>query len=241
MARTFLTAPMMKCLPLALALLIIQGDGAGSVGYVLCMAGCMNWCVVAAATGPGAPAAYSACVAGCAIACVCFPTDMQVTGRDGQVNVAGVNVGDEVLTQDAEGRDVFTKVTQVEFIPGNFSFVSMTLDDRDHSVVTATDWHGMLVKTASGPTVVKEAAHVAEKDVLLVRGYGSASVVGTRRFTQAGKYSISTEACTMYANNVLTTTTCMDADKSEAFVQTMERPPSLDAAFFKAASAGTLV
>lgn len=217
-------------------MLITQGNGAGSVGYVGCMVACMNWCVIASATGPGAPAAYSACVAGCAIACVCFPTDMQVTTRDGQVNVAEVNVGDEVLTQDDAGLDVFTTVTQVDFIPGNFSFVSMTLDDDNHSVVTATDWHGMPVKTASGSTIIKEAAQVAKNDVLSVRGFGSASVVGVQRFAQAGKYSISTEACTMYANNVLTTTTCMDAEKSKVFVQLMEQPPSLDAAFFIAAS-----
>lgn len=223
---------MIKDLLLAFCLLATQSDGAGSVGYAACMAGCMSWCSTASIGGPGT---YSSCVAGCAIACVCFADDTQATMRDGQTGLAHIKVGDKVLTQDDAGQDVYTTVTQVDYIPGNFSFVALTLNDANRSMLTTTDWHGMPVKTNLGSTMIKEAAKVVEADVLSVRDFGLASVVGIRRFTQAGKYSISTESCTMYANNVLTTTTCMDEAKSKSFVQTMDQPPSLDAAYFIAA------
>merc|ERR1719198_373107 len=132
----------------------------------------------------------------------------------GVARVADVKQGDSVLTLDAHGNSMYTKVKDNTYIPGPFSFHSIMFNDTGR-ILSVTENHPMFANQSSSPeTVHKLAAQdVKPGDIIRMQSMDSAVVSYVGVSTRLGKWTLATESCTVVANGVFTGTLCEDADQ----------------------------
>merc|ERR1719473_2389890 len=201
----------------------------GGPGVMACIACATSACpaVIAAcipagvAVSPGAAAlcivwGCSPCVPACTIvSALCFHNDTMIdTIEDGiekQKSIAIVKEGDRVLTDTG-----YTVVTACFYVPGNFDMLAMRFQTPASALVVTTD-HPMLVgdKAVMAPTVQTGMAIPRRMDM-------DPTVVGIDNVKSQGKWALSTETCTVYANSILAGTVCSNISSplGKAFMQT---------------------
>lgn len=222
----------------ALLLLIVIGMASsthqGFVGY----AGCMGYCW---AKGParmadlldlyvGNRSCSGICIlilaTGLSIPALCFDQDSVVTrvlpgSGEEQVRVADLRSGDYVLTSHWKTGEAFaTLVTDVQRIEGEHSFVGVRLGDRGApeaagQYLEVTESHVMMV--LEGEFFETRPAREVRPGDLMMTHSGVRPVVSTDRLNRQVRVQLTTEAGSVLANGVLTTSHCEGRDATELF------------------------
>lgn len=200
-------------------------SGVTTVAYGVCFSACAAYfagnpaawsAAMGAATTPVGVAAVVAGTMGvgaaCAASCACFDVETIVqTKRNGMERLASVQAGDEVLTLDDRGVPVYTQVKWNAYVPGNFSFRTIILQEYQRNLTT-TETHPVClgVEGKCHPTA---ARNVVVGQQLAVSPGGKATVAAILSSYRLGKIALETESCTVIANGVLTGTVCNDTKK----------------------------
>jgi len=190
--------------------------GAGLVPCIACMA---ELCpaVLVACQALGFTPLVCACIgvgcgATCTTACAfiaagCFEEATVVVTPGGNKRIAEVIEGDLVLGLG----DKFTKVTHVQEYVGDFDMVTMGFADPIASL-TATGSHWHFAKTPdAGLTPIQGANVTLGTEMLRNPPMGNSRIVSLAASKAPKKFSITTESCSVYANGILTGTTCANA------------------------------
>lgn len=215
----------------AMMLLATRGWAASLVGYAACVAAGTAYCAALCGTCPGCPQCV-ACLAAVAAACLCFDPDTILLTSHGAKQISDVHPGDYVLTQGEDGVEFHTKVEQNSLTEGNFTFITIVLDDPRASTISVTEQHGVMTYGEDGSFVILEAKTISMGQRLRVGGSGSAKVVSVERSVRSAKYALATEDCTVLANGILVGTVCMDAARSNVLMQQMPETPKFDKDYF---------
>jgi len=137
----------------------------------------------------------------------------------GAASIGDLKAGDSVLTLGDDGKDKYTKVVDVTYIPAYFRFIKMQLEDERGSL-TVTPNHLMLLcsteDSGNSTSSMKDASEVRPTDGLLLSA-GCVRVQAVEEIHEFGKHSLTTESCTVYANGVLTSTSCENAQMIKKF------------------------
>jgi len=218
--EAFNLVAMPRSMLMSLLLVFLMLDVAhGGVGIIACVSCATALCpaVIAAcaptAATPVAPLALAACIVmGCAGPCgvpcglggslaaltACFDNGTMIDTPSGKRPIADVRKGDLVLTDSG-----YTEVVENDYVSGETAMVTMQLE-RPKASLTVTANHWMFV----GGTVV-QAADVAV-GAKLPRRLGTADqmVAAVTHSVLPGKWALSTGACSVYADGILTGTLC---------------------------------
>jgi len=179
--------------------------GLTAVGYPACAAACFAYanqmCLAAVATGPAAPATFSACVAtaaaACAAGCLCFDVNTTVDTRTGTRKMCELSLEEEVRTAHLDAT-IWTKVKAIHTVEGDFDFVTL---ETSSWALKVTPEHPVFVHEG-GQIVVREAGTIAVGDVLV--GDGCLEVVDrVIQSNGSAKIIVETEHGTVLANGVL--------------------------------------
>lgn len=177
--------------------------GLTAAAYVACLAGCMG--VTAITSGMTLSPA-------CIGLCGCFDVETTVQTKNGLRLLSTIVPGQEVMTFDDDGKQVYTKVVANPFLPGNFSFNTFVFADY-HRHVTLTDKHPLCV-AGSGKCKPKEGIDIVVGDhISAPTRSGFAEVAGIYNRRGLGKYILQTDACTVVANGIRVATACNDVEK----------------------------
>jgi len=190
--------------------------GAGLAPCIACMA---ELCpaVLAACTAMAFTPLVCACIgvgcgATCATACAfiaagCFEETTVVVTPGGNKRIADVVEGDLVLGLGNK----FTKVTHVQEYVGDFDMVTMTFADPVASL-TATGSHWHFAKAPDGGLTPMQGANVTVGTEMVRNSpIGDSRIVSLAASKAPKKISITTESCSVYANGILTGSTCANA------------------------------
>jgi len=175
-----------------------QTDSASATFYLVCAGGCSVTIVIP----------VPACLAGC----ICFDIETTVRTRKGLRHLSTIQRGEEVMTLDDAGKEIYTKVVANPFMPGNFSFNNYVFADY-HRHVTLTEEHPLCVG-GSGKCKPKEGKDVVVGDRISAptkSGFAEVAGISTRR--GLGKYLLQTETCTVVANGIRVATLCNEEGK----------------------------
>lgn len=197
----------MKALGLVLVVFACGADAGLGPCAALAVAACLVTC---GTTGPG----YGLCVAGCTAAAACFdPKETKVELRNGtKMDMSMVPKGEHVKSGLYEdGKPIFTEVLETPVFKGKASYTTMSFEDN--SSISVTDNHMMLVHDANKPYRLKSASKVTTTDAVQT-GLKWMKVTGIQHSQREGKIDFKTRACTVLANDILTTTSCLDEDIS---------------------------
>jgi len=191
----------------------------GGAGIGVCIACATTFCpgVIAACAptmaNPTGPFAFAGCIVlGCGSSCgtacgvggilgasaFCFDNSTMIDTPSGERHIADVRKGDLVLTDSG-----YTEVVENEHLSGETAMVTLQLE-RPKASLTVTANHWMFV---DGTAV--QAADVAV-GVKLPRRLDSADqlVSAVTHSVMPGRWALSTGACSVYANGILTGTLC---------------------------------
>lgn len=205
-------------LPLGFAVLL--GFAARPVtagaGLIVCVACFSEFCpalsALCAVTGVANPLLAAACIAltcaPCGLVCApaaisCFDESTMIETRDGHMPIAEVKKNDLVLGVD----DRYSLVTENLFVEGPVEMVRFEFAAPEtHLATTANHWHYTL--SDDGSLVPIQASEISVGMIMFLHSKTNATVSAVSTFQTSGRWSLSTESCSVFANGVLSGAIC---------------------------------
>jgi len=116
------------------------------------------------------------------------------------------------------GASMWTKVLKNHRMEGDFVFTAVTVQDNSQSRTLAVTENHMFLKLHNGTYSVVFAASVQKGDMVRhAGGIGMVEKVGS--FVATRKFDLMTDACSVLANGILTTTSCEDVDRQKEMLR----------------------
>jgi hypothetical protein len=133
----------------------------------------------------------------------CFGNNTELETSDGLTNIANVKPGDLVLTESRQ----YTPVVENVYIPGEVNMVTTEFVNPVASLAV-TEHHWALIKNGSNAISVKAAEINAGMTMLRSMTVYDEAVTAVTKSVAPGRWALSTGACTVFANGILTGTMC---------------------------------